>query len=345
NRIAKDEFADVEKVLETIRTDLKKHGASSKYAGKTEQEQIEIHQGADGGVDQLKKRLAKYRAYTKSRDHIAAVADAEAQGERAKELAARGIPPTGALSQMRSDPKTQGPRLFRQHCASCHSHADADGNGIVADEPSAPNLYGFASRKWLTDFMNPDKIKTHEFFGGTKHVDGEMVTFVEDELTDPSEEDQKKLAQAIIALSAEAQLLSQQEADEKAKEDDTIEAGLEVMRDHSFNESQICADCHLVPGGDDPDYGAPVLVGYGSRQWLIDFISNPNKPQFYGDNNDRMPAFAEHGINRAPSSRDEALSDVAATKNRIPSRRDLELIVDWIRGDWYEPLAKETAAP
>ena len=80
-----------------------------------------------------------------SQHYLAAVADAEAQAERAVELAGSptGIPPTGALSMLRSDPKTQGPKLFRQHCAACHSHApEGQANGrcrrrsIVAEKPT-----------------------------------------------------------------------------------------------------------------------------------------------------------------------------------------------------------------
>ncbi len=348
--VADDEYEDVEKVLAEIRADLKANKKDSKYAGKDEAEQIAAYMGADGGVDAFMRRLAKYKAYTKSRDHIAAVEDAELNAQRAKELAITGIPPTGALSQMRNDPKTRGPRLFRQHCASCHNHTDAEGNGIVADEPSAPNLYGFASREWLTGLLDPDKINTPAYFGNTKHNsdlkprdrkphDAEMASFVKEDLSDPSDEDREKLEQAITALSAEAHLIYQQEADEDAEKKGTLKAGREALLEFSFNGNMSCADCHRLFGGDDGD-DAPDLTGYGSRQWLIDFISNPGKGRFYGDNNDRMPAFAKHGINRAPTSRHEALFDKAATDNRIPSRRDLELIVDWLRRDWYEPTSE-----
>ena len=341
--VAEDEYERVEEVLGEIQEDLKKNKADSKYFGKNEAEQIEIYFDADGGVDDFSRQLKKYKAYTKSVDHIAAVKDADEQAKRAKELADAGIPPTGALSQMRNDPKTRGPRLFKQYCASCHDHTDAEGNGIAADEPSAPNLHSFASRAWLEGLLDPEKIKSHEYFGGTKHIDGDMVSFVDDELSDPSDDDKEKLMQAIVALSAEAQLGYQSEADASAKENGTIEAGNEALVDHAFNDSQTCADCHRISGGDDPDAGAPDLTGYGSRQWLLDFISDPGKSRFYGDNNDRMPAFAVHGVNRSPASRGEALVDKAATKNRIPSRRDLELIVDWIRRDWYEPPEEEVA--
>jgi hypothetical protein len=58
---------------------------------------------------------------------------------------------------------------------------------------------------------------------------------------------------------------------------------------------------------------------------LIDFISNPSHPRFYGDGNDRMPAFAKG-------------KDTAA---HILSRRQVEHLADWLRGDYFEPPADE----
>jgi ubiquinol-cytochrome c reductase cytochrome b subunit len=45
-------------------------------------------------------------------------------------------------------------------------------------------------------------------------------------------------------------------------------------------------------------------------------ISNPKSPHYYGDENDRMPAFADEKILDAPS---------------------IGLLADWLRGQWYEP--------
>ena len=55
-----------------------------------------------------------------------------------------------------------------------------------------------------------------------------------------------------------------------------------------------CTDCHRFH--DDGELGiAPDLTGYGSREWLIGFISDPRHERFYGENNDRMPAYAPSG--------------------------------------------------
>ncbi|HEX5105613.1 MAG TPA: cytochrome bc complex cytochrome b subunit, partial [Pirellulaceae bacterium] len=101
------------------------------------------------------------------------------------------IPKHGAVYLLRNDPKTRGPRLFKQHCASCHSYynpADPEGKDgpqflitqgpqtqadpknkdrqivvrgadekvpydPVPDAAGAPNLYDFASRAWIRGLL------------------------------------------------------------------------------------------------------------------------------------------------------------------------------------------------
>ena len=122
-----------------------------------------------------------------SQHYLAAVADAEAQAERAVELASSptGIPPAGALRLLRSDPKTQGPKLFRQHCAACHSHAPTGGSSdpsqeIVAEKPSASNLWEFGSTDWVRGILDPQQVGGPHYFGNTAFKDGDMVKFVKE---------------------------------------------------------------------------------------------------------------------------------------------------------------------
>ena len=67
---------------------------------------------------------------------------------------------------------------------------------------------------------------------------------------------------------------------------------------------------------------APDLTGYGSRQWLVGIIRDPADKRFYGDANDRMPAYAE-------TPEDPA-------RNRLTDR-EVGLLADWLRGDWTRP--------
>src|SRR5262249_54454124 len=117
-----------------------------------------------------------------------------------------------------SDPKTQGPKLFRQHCASCHSHAPADSWGandpqaIVADKPSASNLWGFGTRDWFRGILDAKQIAGPHYFGNTAFKDGDMVTWVQDNIAKQlgelkgAELDKFKsqIDDVILALAAEA---------------------------------------------------------------------------------------------------------------------------------------------
>jgi ubiquinol-cytochrome c reductase cytochrome b subunit len=241
---------------------------------------------------------------------------ADQQAERVVELAKlRGIPPTGALTLLREDPLTQGPKLFAQHCASCHRYDGHDGLGKpVSDPSSAPDLKGFASREWLIGFMDAERIITPHYYGGTRFAErSQMVRFVQRDVADYDEEQQAMLAKVIKALSAEASLPAQ--AAIEAVEAPLIAEGRELLN----HEDMRCTECHKFHN-DAEDAEAPNLTGYGSREWIVAFITNPAHERFYGERNDRMPAFG-----------DEQTLD----------EQQLGLLADWLRGDW--PRAGEVA--
>jgi ubiquinol-cytochrome c reductase cytochrome b subunit len=276
-------------------------------------------------------------ATVESQHYLAAVAGAHADAERVVELASSptGIPPSGALELLQNDPKTQGPKLFRQHCAACHSHvdpaaADADADAgsrhslewIAVDNPTASNLWRFGTREWVAGLLDPEKIAGPHYFGNTALKEGEMVTWVNDniapQLTDLEGEElaafRGKLENVALALASEAGLVREMVADLENR----VTAGREAI----VNEF-LCIDCHKF--GDDGALGlAPDLTGYASREWLTALISNPEHERFYPETNDRMPAFA-------PNAEDPA-------SNRLTAN-ELALLVSWLRGEWYEPNA------
>ncbi len=330
-------FDDVREVLHVIEVDLRKNAADSKFHGLSQDEQVAAYfQDNAEKTQAFRKRLDKYHAYQKSKSHIEAVAEAHQNAKRATELAKGGIPPTGSLTLMRSDPLTQGPKLFRKHCASCHNHVDDEGNGIRVERPlrydengepirnGGSNLYRFASRRWIRGILDPDRISavTHDeqdmlvrdapYFGNTSHYDGEMAeSFVKVELVDLDAEEQADIDRAADALSAEGNLPYQAEADEKSRRDGTLEQGRQSIMDQ-------CTLCHKF--GEEGELGiAPDLTNYGSRQWMIEFISDPTHERFYGENNDRMPSFA---------------ADADDPRQNLLDRESLKLIVDWLREDW-----------
>ncbi len=300
-----------------------------------------------------------FLALTKDRRDPAyktAVEEARRNAERVKALArANGIPREGAVTLLRNDPLTQGPKLFAKNCASCHRYDGHDGTGNIPstthelkrnealadiaklhrmteesmiklnnlkagrvivgqklrvfDLPSASDLKGFASREWLAGLLDPSRIDGLHYFGGTKFKDGKMAKFVKKDIAGFSAEQKSQLQKIIAALSAEAALKSQQDADRR--DTPVIAEGKTLIT----SEAMRCTECHQFHKTDE-DATAPDLTGYGSREWLLDFISNPAQTRFFGKRNDRMPAFAE---------------------DKILDYHAISLLADWLRGDWYEP--------
>jgi ubiquinol-cytochrome c reductase cytochrome b subunit len=262
-----------------------------------------------------------YHSLAKDRDnpeHQRAIAMEKRQAERVRVLAwNHGIPPTGALTLLQNDPKTQGPRLYSQNCASCHDaiskqpgHDPLD--DIKASSSLAPNLAGFASRPWIAGLLDPKQIVGPDYFGNTKFRNGKMVGFVKETLAELDDEQKANLTKAIAALSAEANLPSQRDLDKKDAA--MIEEGRRLIAD-DFG----CTDCHKYR--DKPGAGeAPDLAGYGSASWIADFMANPAAKRFYGKQNDRMPAYA-------PS---------AHSAENILNAHQIEMLTNWLRGDWFE---------
>ncbi|MDZ7781169.1 MAG: cytochrome b N-terminal domain-containing protein [Gemmatimonadota bacterium] len=243
--------------------------------------------------------------------------EAEQAAHRVRELAnaPAGIPPTGALELLRNDPLTQGPKLFNSNCASCHTYEGHDGTGLPpAEEPTASDLAGFGSREWLEGLFDPDRVNTLEYFGGTEFRNGDMVRFVQRGIPNAwTDEQRDELEYVIKWLSAEANLPLQAELDSAEAAD--IERGREAV----VNEVVNCKDCHTVYGEGEEDDG-PDLTGWASREWVLRMVNNPAHPSLYGADNDRMPAFGEDGI---------------------LTEREMGLLVDWLREDWYRPTEQQ----
>jgi ubiquinol-cytochrome c reductase cytochrome b subunit len=231
--------------------------------------------------------------------------------ERAVVLASGGVPITGALTLMREDAYTQGPRIFSRNCASCHRFDGHDGlgNALPKDSISASDLKGFGSRAWVSGFLHADTILTARYWGGTYHAEGDMAMWLADHI--PEGEDEVTMRQnVVLALSAQAKLSSQAEVD--VRDSARIALGTAFIRNTDYG----CASCHTFEdvGTDSPD-----LTGWASREWMIAFVNDPAHPRFFGRDNDRMPSF---GVEKSLT------------------QKEIEMVVDWIRGEWYTPGSK-----
>jgi mono/diheme cytochrome c family protein len=202
-------------------------------------------------------------------------------------------------------------RLFAANCSGCHPR----GAGVSPAIPSAPDLVGFGSREWLTGLLDPGKIKSPRYFGNTRHAKGEMAGFVVDNLKELDDADKNRLQAVIAALSAEATLPSQAEADKAAEADGTLVKGRKAMGE-AF-ESSSCVDCHKFH--DQGDLGsAPDLTGWASKDWLVRFITDPTHEAFYRESNDRMPRFGR--------------SPIGGTKSLLTAE-EIDLLARWLRGE------------
>ncbi len=254
-----------------------------------------------------------------SEAYQAAMAEAEAMSERASELAGSptGIPPAGGLAMVRSDPKTQGPKIFEANCSNCHRVAGHDGLGNVPDDPaSAGDLAGFGTQEWLRGLLDPERITTPEYFGSPEHRRSRMVRFVTRDVAAFDETQRRDLNKVLLALAYESDLPGSGPMDRATAT--TVVEGRQL-----FGSEEIgCARCHTY-GEFTERSTAPTLNGWGSRDWILGLLHDPRGEGYYRDRNDRMPRFGADGI---------------------LSERDLGLIVDWLRGDWYEAPTPETTS-
>ena len=240
--------------------------------------------------------------------YLVAKATAERDADRAVTLANQGIPITGALTLVRNDAFTQGPRIFSRNCASCHRYDGHDGlgNALPVDSISGSDLKGFGSREWLTRFFDPKEVAGRRVWGGTALKDGDMVSWILAHVEGAPPAEQEHLRRVLIALSAEAKLKGQRAVD--SRDSAVIVAGVQALRDPT-----ACAECHRFH---DTGKGSPDLTGYGSREWMVAFVTDPAHTRFYGDNNDRMPSYGT----------EKSLTD-----------NEIGLVVDWLRGEWFVP--------
>ncbi|MDA1162791.1 MAG: cytochrome b N-terminal domain-containing protein [Planctomycetota bacterium] len=274
-----------------------------------------------------------------NKDHQAAIAEAERDGHRIKELASRPsmIPVEGAVSLLRQDPFTQGPVLFAKQCASCHRYNGHNGRGLVLREkgdngeqvvmqPVATDLGNFGSRDWMTAIVTSygnhfAPLKNALWY---QNLGEDDLNLDESEMSDASEgyaeafkdsenaDDLKALVEALVALR-------NWRGDKDSINAELVARGKQILDGEPLaNGAEIasCTDCHDTLGSDfeltSEGSGYPDLAEYGSAKWLKAFIRDPGSAQFYGVKN-HMPAYAEK-----------------------MTEEELDLLVRWMTGDYFE---------
>jgi ubiquinol-cytochrome c reductase cytochrome b subunit len=275
-------------------------------------------------------------------DHQAAILEAHRDAERIKELASgpNRIPVTGAVTLLREDPFTQGPRLFAKHCKGCHRYDGHDGRGRlvysgtsdgdpVRAEATAVDLGQFGTAAWMqavvVDYSNHfAPLKNSEWFKNASGADvlnpdeSEMADWSGDAELLGSEENQENVSALVAFLVSQAEHNTRQGravTGDKSAVDRGRTLAVEGDWAGAINGTS-CVDCHSTIGesfaevSDDDADGYPNLSGYGSSAWLKSFLSKPGAGQHYGEKN-QMPAYA---------------------KRMTPS--EMELLVRWLTGDY-----------
>ena len=266
-------------------------------------------------------------------DHQAAVAEAERDAHRILELANQPskIPVTGAVTLLREDPFTQGPRLFAKHCSSCHHYNGHDGRGRIVREmnaeekyvvakPTAPDLGDLGSRQWMRNIVVDFEshfapLRNAAWFGNEEGIDPS-----ESEMNDWSGDRETLLAATNAdSLKAVVEYMVARAGRGDLKPDPTlVEQGKAIALDGDWAEGgSSCTDCHDTMGDafadtGDGDGSYPDIAEYLSEAWLKAFIRNPGSDQFYSDRN-HMPAYADK------------MTD-----------EELDLLVKWLRSDYHE---------
>lgn len=283
--------------------------------------------------------------------HQAALTEAHRDGQRAIELASGPdmIPVEGAVSLLRNDPYTQGPRLFAQHCFSCHRYNGHNGRGVLVTEagkdknaaaviaaPTAADLGTFGSRAWMsavvTDYSGHFAwMKNSAWFreAQAKSAAGESVDFIDPDNSEMADwtggnQDSLKSSENAENVKAIVEFLASEAGHAGSTYDPAL---VEKGRDLALNGSWAgalngtsCASCHDTIGQPFPaqpdDTGAgsyPTMAKYASAEWLKDFIRHPDAARHYGAKNE-MVAYSP-----------QKLSD-----------KDLDLLVRWLTRD-YSP--------
>ncbi len=281
-------------------------------------------------------------------DHQAALTEAERDAHRIQELADRPskIPVEGAVTLLRSDPFTQGPRIFAKYCSSCHRYNGHDGRGrmvMLADpedphkryaaKPTAADLGNFGNREWMRsivlDYENHfSPLKNAEWYPeDPENSEAEdVINLATSEMAGWSQENREVLQQPANKESLDSliEYLVSLSGREDLKIDETLaEAGQAVAHEGAVAEGEVsaCIDCHDSLGEEfDPEYegfGYPSLARYGSQTWLRDFLAHPGSEAHYGEKN-QMPAFAEK-----------------------MTEREMDLLVQWMTGDYYPTHIEE----
>jgi quinol-cytochrome oxidoreductase complex cytochrome b subunit/mono/diheme cytochrome c family protein len=290
------------------------------------------------------------------------VEQSEENGERAVELAQRGIPPEGAALLLQRDPLTAGKKLFDQHCAVCHAHKALPGKGGKASD-----LTTFGTRDWLVGLL--DHAGDPQYFGNVKIKDKkgkDVPAFTRMASWGMTHHELRQSYKDIIAANtgkgdADSKKALADAQKDLAEYDDWLDRVVTWLtrhptgpkRENPANPEEIrfaqgfdaffnkkideyagkelhCASCHSYNG--EGGKRGPDLTGYGSAEWLRLMIVAPAHPERYNGKN-LMTAFRNDQGPGAELLLNELVARQAGDKYTVLSDVDRELIIRFLLKD------------
>lgn len=243
--------------------------------------------------------------------------------ERAVNLATEGVPAAGARYLLRGDPRTQGEKLFKQNCATCHTY----GTKFDNKNPTASDLEGWGTAEWIRGLLRDPA--SPRYFGHTKLTAMSSWVKREQERAQKKGEESKKTFEA--NLDGIARWLGEHP---RGKIDEKFE--------------KTCADCHTFKGTGGGSTPGPDFTGYGDAEWLRMMIMSPDHAQRYGEKN-QMPAFRDLEGPAADITKQEYPTAVGKEPSAVKlfnlSDFDRELIIRWLLQDPSVVFGGEPVAP
>jgi ubiquinol-cytochrome c reductase cytochrome b subunit len=195
------------------------------------------------------------RTDAKNPEYVKQRGEAKEQAELARNLAKRGVPAEGGLGVFKNDPQFAAREIWTEKCAGCHSLSGTGGE-------KGPDLKGWGSRQWLTEFMhNPDaptKMGPCKLEKGMKPVKA-------------SDEDIAALVEFVYAQSGAPD----------------VDAG-KADKGKALLSDLDCDSCHEIDGTSSGQ--GPNLGGHGTPDYVRAIIRDASAANLFGKRN-RMPKF------------------------------------------------------
>jgi phosphate ABC transporter permease protein PstC len=200
------------------------------------------------------RKDARDEAFQKHRAEVAI------EGLRARELAKRGVLPTGGIDVYKNDPQFEVLSLYKEKCGNCHGLAGQGGD-------EGPDFLDYNSRSWILAFLKDPQGRL--FMGPAKKKKGMKPV-------EGTEEELAALAEVVYAQTGAT---------------DVKPELIKMANDDELFSEKDCDSCHYIDEGDkDLGNAGPNLFERGTIDYVVRVIEAPEHEALYGEKA-KMPGF------------------------------------------------------